>query len=106
MPGTGTEEYYQRRAGEYDRVYAKPERQADLATLPAEVAGLLAGRRVLEVAAGTGWWTDVLAASAAGVVATDVNRSTLEVAPEAPVAGDGPLRRGRRLRPRRRRRGL
>jgi predicted methyltransferase len=46
-------------------VYAKPERQADLTILRDDIAGsVLACKRVLEVAAGTGWWTDVLAARA------------------------------------------
>ena len=80
MSGTGTEDYYDGRAVEYDQVYAKPERQADLAVLRNDVARALAGKRVLEVAAGTGWWTDVLAETAAGVTAVDANRSTLEVA--------------------------
>lgn len=78
--GTGTEAYYRRRAREYDRVYDKPERQADLAVLRTRVASLLAGRRVLEVAAGTGWWTDVYADGARRVLATDVNPETLAVA--------------------------
>jgi protein-L-isoaspartate O-methyltransferase len=71
--GTGTETYYRRRAAEYDRVYDKLERQEDLESLRTQVASLLAGRRVLEVAAGTGWWTAVYADGAARVVATDVN---------------------------------
>ncbi len=77
---TGTEEYYRRRALEYDRVYDKPEREADLRELRPWVASSLAGRRVLEVAAGTGWWTDSYADTAAEVTATDVNVATLEVA--------------------------
>ncbi len=53
------------RATGYDQVYAKPERQADLTILRDDIAGsVLACKRVLEVAAGTGWWTDVLAARA------------------------------------------
>ena len=82
MSSTGTEEYYQRRAREHDEVYIKPERQDDLGVLRRAVARLLVGKRVLEVAAGTGWWTEVLADTAAGVVATDVNSSTLQVAIE------------------------
>ena len=46
-------EYYQQRAPEYDEVYAKPERQADLAELRRLLPPLVAGRRVLEIAAGT-----------------------------------------------------
>lgn len=77
---TGTEDYYRARAGEYDQVYDKPERQADLSGLRAWLAGLLAGRRVLEVAAGTGYWTAAYAGRAASVLATDVNAATLQVA--------------------------
>ena len=77
---TGTEDYYRERAPEYDRVYSKPERQQDLQQIKAWLPGILAGRQVLEVAAGTGYWTDVFADRTALTVATDVNAATLEVA--------------------------
>jgi SAM-dependent methyltransferase len=73
--------YYRDRAAEYDAVYAKPERQEDLATLRALLPQFARGR-VLEIAAGTGYWTQVLSASATAtaVTATDINRETLDVA--------------------------
>lgn len=77
-------EYYAARAAEYERVYAKPERQADLAVLQAWLPGVLAGRRVLEVAAGTGWWTVHGARDAAFWLATDLNPETLAVARAKP----------------------
>ena len=73
-------EYYQQRAGEYDEVYLKPERQGDLARLKSLLPPLVAGRRVLEIAAGTGYWTQVIAPVAASVTATDLNPETLRVA--------------------------
>lgn len=73
-------DYYKQRAGEYDAVYDKPERQHDLAELKAVLPSLVAGRRVLEVAAGTGYWTQVIAATAADVTATDINPETLAIA--------------------------
>jgi SAM-dependent methyltransferase len=73
-------EYYQRRAPEYDAVYELPERQADLGRLRDLVPALLAGRDVLEVAAGTGYWTRFAAQSARSVCATDVNPGPLAIA--------------------------
>jgi 2-polyprenyl-3-methyl-5-hydroxy-6-metoxy-1,4-benzoquinol methylase len=73
-------DYYRQRATEYDTVYAKPERQEDLARLRALLPPLVAGRSVLEIAAGTGHWTTALASSARSVLATDLNDETLGVA--------------------------
>lgn len=73
-------DYYQQRAPEYDSIYERPERQGDLRRLRDLVPGLLAGRDVLEVAAGTGYWTRCVAATAASVCATDVNSAPLELA--------------------------
>jgi len=73
-------EYYARRAGEYERVYAKPERQSDLAVLRDLVRGELAGRSVLELAAGTGYWTRVVAPVARSVLATDAAEEPLAMA--------------------------
>ncbi len=75
-----TEEYYRRWAPEYDEVYTRPERQSDLLAVRDRLTHVFADRHVLEVAAGTGWWTSVLADTAASVTATDVNQAMLEVA--------------------------
>jgi SAM-dependent methyltransferase len=84
-------DYYAARAAEYDEVYAKPERQGDLARLKQLLPPLVAGQRVLEIAAGTGYWTWVLAGTAAAITATDVNAETIAIAAQrdygpAPVA--------------------
>lgn len=76
--------YYASRAAEYERVYAKPERQVDLRAMEAALAAPFAGRRVLEVACGTGWWTPHGAAQAAHWRATDLNPQTLAVARAKP----------------------
>jgi SAM-dependent methyltransferase len=72
--------YYARRAAEYDRIYAKPERQADLRLLEAALPKLFVGRHVLEVACGTGWWTPHGARDAQGWLATDLQPETLAIA--------------------------
>jgi ubiquinone/menaquinone biosynthesis C-methylase UbiE len=74
------EAYYARRAAEYERIYAKPERQADLASLRTRIAALFAGRSVLEVACGTGYWTAVIAPHARSITALDAAEETLAIA--------------------------
>ena len=78
-------DYYARRAPEYERIYQKPERQTDLRALREFVAEEFAGRRVLELACGTGWWTEVLAGTARSVVATDINEEVLALAKSKPL---------------------
>ena len=73
-------QYYARRAAEYERVYQLPHWQPGLARLRQLVADLFPGRRVLEVACGTGYWTAQIAAIAARVSASDINEETLEIA--------------------------
>jgi len=69
--------YYSRRAPELEKVYAKPERQTDLAELRRLIPALLAGRRVLEIACGTGYWTRLFAPVAESVLATDASEAML-----------------------------
>ena len=72
--------YYAARASEYERIYHKPERQADLRRLESRVPDLLAGRRVLEIACGTGYWTRFVSTRADAVVAIDASEQTLAIA--------------------------
>jgi ubiquinone/menaquinone biosynthesis C-methylase UbiE len=50
-------DYYTRRAEHYECVYLQPERQPDLRAMERWLPSMFEGRRVLEVACGTGWWT-------------------------------------------------
>jgi ubiquinone/menaquinone biosynthesis C-methylase UbiE len=72
--------YYAARAGEYDRVYQKPERQADLRQIEQWLPSVLSGTTVLEVACGTGYWTQFIAPVASAVVAIDSAPATLQIA--------------------------
>lgn len=72
--------YYAQRAAEYERIYAKPERQPDLRALEARIQEMFAGRRVLELACGTGYWTPFIASGAAQVTALDLNEEVLAIA--------------------------
>ena len=64
--------YYSKRAPIYDAVYAYPERQQDLRFLEHYIAEQLTGLNVLEIAAGTGYWTQYIATQAKSILATDV----------------------------------
>lgn len=72
--------YYAQRAKEYERIYDKPERQADLAKLRADIPALFEGEKVLEIACGTGYWTPLIAARASSVLAVDAVEDVLAIA--------------------------
>lgn len=72
--------YYAARAPEYDRIYQKPERQTDLKLLMRWLPPIFAGSRLLEVACGTGFWTQFVAPVASEVVAIDASAETMAVA--------------------------
>lgn len=74
------QDYYAARASEYDRIYLKPERQADLRKIEQWLPDQLAGRSVLEIACGTGYWTRFFAPRAKKVVALDSAQETLDIA--------------------------
>ncbi len=63
--------YYKERAPVYDRVYGYPERQADLRFLESHIQETYRGRKVLEIAAGTGYWTQYISRTARSILATD-----------------------------------
>ncbi len=74
--------YYARRAEEFETVYLKPERQEDLASLRTLLQNLLRGQDVLELACGTGFWTEAISRTARSMLATDVNEELLALARE------------------------
>lgn len=74
------EKYYASRAAEYEKIFEKPERQADLARMRTDIPALFKGERVLEIACGTGYWTPLIAEQAESVLATDFNEEPLAIA--------------------------
>lgn len=74
------QDYYAARAKKYDQVYNKPERQSDLRHMEAWLPKALTGRNVLELACGTGYWTQFYAPAARQVVGIDSSRETLDIA--------------------------
>ncbi len=83
-PDAELRDYYARRASDYERIYHRPERQADLAKLRRDLPRRFRGAALLEIACGTGYWTPFLAAEAASVLALDAAEETLALARAKP----------------------
>ena len=80
-------DYYRRRAASYEGIYhrADPVRLTEQEDLARAIRAHLPDRSVLEVAAGTGWWTVQAAAVARWVTAIDANEETLAIARLKPL---------------------
>ena len=74
------QEYYVARAREYDKVYLKPERQSDLRAIEEWLPPIFEGASILEVACGTGYWTQFLAPVALRILAVDAVQETMKLA--------------------------
>ena len=74
-------DYYSQRADEYEEIYQRddPARQAELRRMEEIIRETFRGRRVLEVACGTGFWTRIVVEVATEVVAIDASGAMLEV---------------------------
>lgn len=83
--------YYQKRALEYELIYFKPERQADIAKSKILLQQFFRQKEILEVACGTGFWTESIALTATSVLATDINDSVLEIARQKKFHGVQPV---------------
>lgn len=77
--------YYSARAREYEAIYDKPERQPDLLRLAFLLREALVSRSVLELACGTGYWTERFAPVAARVFACDLSEEVLAIARTKPL---------------------
>jgi SAM-dependent methyltransferase len=88
--GDALRHYYDRRAREYEAIYRRddPVRQAEQRAIQSALRAALTGKRVLEIACGTGYWTQVYAGAAEHVVATDAAAETLAVALEKRLPRD------------------
>lgn len=73
-------EYYKKRANEYELIYQKPERQDDLLKIEKYLANQFQNKRIIEIACGTGFWTEKLAQTCASILAIDINKTVIEIA--------------------------
>ena len=76
------EDYYRRRAEEYEEIYQQnePARQKELRKIADELRETLRNRMVIEIACGTGYWTQILSETAQNIVAADIASEMLEIA--------------------------
>lgn len=86
MPDANAEmlAYYAARAPYYDAVYEIPERRNDIAFLKGRLPSEFEGRRLLEIACGTGYWTQQIAPKVARYVAIDAMPQPLDFARNRP----------------------
>jgi SAM-dependent methyltransferase len=80
--------YYKSRAGEYEEIYFKQERQEELKKIEDILKDIFSGKSVIEIACGTGYWTERISLTAKSILATDINDSVLEVAKNKSYAKD------------------
>jgi 2-polyprenyl-3-methyl-5-hydroxy-6-metoxy-1,4-benzoquinol methylase len=72
--------YYNDRAKEYDKVYQIPEEQEDLLKATELFQIIFKNKSVLEIACGTGYWTEQISKSATSIFATDINKAVIDIA--------------------------
>ncbi|GGJ31475.1 class I SAM-dependent methyltransferase [Deinococcus roseus] len=77
---TDLQKYYARRAREYERIYTRPERQQDIKDFTLHLQQEVQRFSVLELACGTGFWTERLSATALSIQANDIGKEVLDVA--------------------------
>ena len=82
MSDRETIDYYRARAPEYEQIYYRdvPERRRELDEAAQRLKQLTEGRSVLDLACGTGYWTQILSTAAASVVAVDISTEMLNEA--------------------------
>lgn len=83
--------YYEKRASIHDTMMGCASQDAAerlLAPIIRRFEELIIGKKVLEVACGTGNWTQVLSRRARSVLATDINSSVIEIAREKAYSAD------------------
>lgn len=72
--------YYKERANEYEKIYARPERQHDLLLARQILQEAFRDKEVLEIACGTGYWTKIISKTADSILATDINDAVINLA--------------------------
>ena len=73
-------QYYSKRAEEYEKIYDLPERQPNLLKIKEFLKEKFTNKEILEIACGTGYWTQYISETGKSIFSTDINNSVLEIA--------------------------
>jgi len=75
-------EYYNKCAQEYEKIYYRdnPIRQSELNDIENRINKIFRNKRVLEIACGTGYWTEKITKVASRIVAVDSSKEMLSIA--------------------------
>ncbi len=75
-------DYYRARAVEYEQIYYRhvPERRREIDEQAEDLRELVKGRDILDLACGTGYWTQVISQTAAFIIAADISVEMLREA--------------------------
>jgi ubiquinone/menaquinone biosynthesis C-methylase UbiE len=87
MQDKETQDYYRERAESYEEIYYReqPDRRKEIDDEVLRLKQLVAGKAVLELACGTGYWTKVMSETARSIVASDLSEEMLAVAKAKPL---------------------
>jgi len=68
-------DYYRARASEYEQIYYRdvPDRRKEIEEEADRLRELVKNQHVLELACGTGYWTEIMAETAASIIASDIS---------------------------------
>lgn len=80
--------YYNDRAKEYDKVYQIPEEQEDLLAATNLFQNIFSQKSVIEIACGTGYWTNQISKTATSIYATDINKAVIDIAKTRQVSNN------------------
>lgn len=82
MRDKNIENYYNCRAPEYELIYFRemPDRRKEIDDEVGYIKKLCAGKEVLEIACGTGYWTERISETAVSITACDISSEMLNIA--------------------------
>lgn len=75
-------EYYNRRASEYEQIYYRdnPPRRKEIDDEAKHLKELAQNRLILDIACGTGYWTQIMSLTAKEIIATDLSDEMINMA--------------------------